>query len=136
MASILLVEDHAMVASSLSRVLQERGQFDVAAVAGSGEAALEKLEALQVDLVLIDVSLPQMSGIELVGAIRQRDQALPCLMLSGHVSTHYVERAMAAGANGYVLKDSIPGILEGIEHVLGGETFISEELRDRDGGGK
>jgi DNA-binding NarL/FixJ family response regulator len=134
MASVLLVEDHAMVASTLSRVLRERGNLDVAAVATSAESALARLDDLRVDLVLIDVSLPQMSGIELVGAIHQRDPALPCLMLSGHLSTHYVERAMQAGASGYVLKDSIGEILEGIEHVLRGGSFISEELRD--GGGK
>jgi len=79
----------------------------------------------------VDVSLPDMSGIDFVAALQKDYPHLPCLMLSGHTSAQYVERSLAAGARGYVIKDNFNGILEGIERVLQGEIYISEELQDR-----
>ncbi len=128
MPSILLVEDHAIVAKALTRVLHERGNLDVVAIAESGEKALEKLQNLKVDLALVDVSLPNMSGIELVAEIQNKYPSLPCLMLSGHMSAHYVRRSLDAGARGYVIKDNVAGILEGIQQVLKGEMYVSNEL--------
>jgi len=130
MPSILLVEDHAVVAKALSRMLRERGSLDVVAVAETAEKTLETLPGLNVDLVLVDVSLPRMSGIDLVREIHKIYPNLPCLMLSGHTSPRYVERSLEAGARGYVIKDNTQGILEGIQHVLAGEMYLSEELRE------
>ena len=129
-AAILLVEDHAVVAKTLARVLDEKGQLDITAIAESGERALVELKKHKFDLALIDVSLPVMSGIDLVGAIHKKYPDLPCLMLSGHLSSHYVKRSLEQGARGYVLKDSVAGILDGIETVLRGEIYISPELRE------
>lgn len=129
MTSILLVEDHAIFAGVLLRMLQERGHLDIAAVAKSAEEALEKIPDLDVDLVLIDVSLPQRSGISLVLALQAKYPELPCVMLSGHVSPHYARRSLAAGARGYLVKDHANEILEGIERVLRGEIYVSEEVR-------
>jgi DNA-binding NarL/FixJ family response regulator len=84
---------------------------------------------MNVDLVLVDVSLPTMNGIQLVSKIRELFPEMLCLMLSGHLTPFYVQRAMEAGARGYVLKDDIPGVLEGVERVLSGEIYISEALR-------
>ena len=128
MASILVVEDHPVFTQSIVRLLRDRGNFQVT-TAGTGEKAAERLQNMDVDLVLIDVSLPGMSGIQLITIIHDFKPDLPCLMLSGHLAAHYVQQSMAAGARGYVLKEDIPGILEGIAAVLRGETFISEPLR-------
>lgn len=128
MPSILLVEDHAIVAKALTRVLQERGNINIAAVAESAEKALELLPEIRVDLALVDVSLPGLSGIELVAMLCKKYPSLPCLMLSGHMSAHYVHRSLDAGAHGYVLKDNVTGIIEGIHQVLKGEIYISAEL--------
>ena len=130
MTSILLVEDHAIFAKALLRVLHERGQLDVKAVATTAEEAIEKLPQLDVDLVLVDVSLPHRSGISLVLLLREKYPDLPCVMLSGHVSQHYARRLLAAGARGYLVKDHIDEILEGIRRVLQGEIFVSEVLRE------
>jgi DNA-binding NarL/FixJ family response regulator len=132
MPSVLLVEDHAIVAKALSRMLHERGNIDVISVAESAEKTLEELPKIkdQLDLLLVDVSLPRMSGIELVDRIQKQYPGLPCLMLSGHMSSHYVQRSLAAGARGYVIKDNISGILEGINQVLAGGMYLSEELRE------
>ncbi len=128
MTSILVVEDHPVFSQSLVRLLRERGNFEVE-TAGSGEEAVEQLKKVTPDLVVIDVSLPGMSGIRLIKMLHDVTPGLPCLMLSGHLANHYVMQSMAAGARGYVLKDDIPGIMEGIQLVLNGGTFISRALR-------
>jgi DNA-binding NarL/FixJ family response regulator len=129
MTSILLVEDHAIFAQALLRVLQERGRLEITAVAKSAEEALEKIPDLEVDLVLVDVSLPQRSGISLVIALHAKYPELPCIMLSGHASQHYARSSLAAGARGYLVKDRANEILKGIERVLQGEIYVSEEVR-------
>jgi DNA-binding NarL/FixJ family response regulator len=129
MTSIFLVEDHAIFAQAIRRLLHEKGHLDVVAVARSAEDALEKIPALEVDLVLVDVSLPQRSGISLVLLLHQQYPTLPCVMLSGHMSPHYVRSSLEAGARGYLIKDRAEGILIGIQRVLEGEIYVSEELR-------
>lgn len=129
MTSILLVEDHAIFAQALLRVLHERGQLDIIAIVESAEEALEKIPDLEVDLVLVDVSLPRRSGISLVIALHAKYPELPCVMLSGHVSQHYARSSLEAGARGYLVKDRANEILEGIQRVLQGEIYVSEEVR-------
>ena len=129
MVSILVIDDHAAFGKALVRLLSGKANLNVVGVITSGEEALEKLPALDVDLVLIDVSLPQMNGIELVRLIHERFPEKPCMMLSGHLTPFYVQRALEAGARGYVLKEDITGVLEGIERVLKGEIYVSKALR-------
>lgn len=128
-SKILLVEDHAIFAQALLRVLRDRGHLDIVAVVGSAEEAIERIPDLDPDLVLVDVSLPQRSGISLVIALQEKYPQLPCVMLSGHMSQHYARRSLAAGARGYLVKDHTDEILEGIQHVLQGEIYVSEEVR-------
>ena len=129
MTSILLVEDHEIFAKALQRVLRERGNFEIVAVVESAEEALKKLPELNVDLVLVDVSLPQRSGISLVIALQAKYPNLPCVMLSGHVSQHYARISLAAGARGYLVKDHTDEILRGIQQVLQGKIYVSEDVR-------
>jgi DNA-binding NarL/FixJ family response regulator len=129
MPSILLVEDHAIFAKALLRVLRERGRLEVVDVAESAEEALEKLSYLDVDLVLVDVSLPSRSGISLVLVLHEKYPELPCVMLSGHLSAHYARSSLAAGARGYLVKDHAEEILTGIQRVLDGEIYVSEAVR-------
>ena len=129
MTSILLVEDHEIFAQALLRVLRERGHINVVAVVTSAEEALNLLPSLEVDLALIDVSLPHDSGISLVLSLRKNYPDLPCVMLSGHVSQHYARSSLAAGARGYLVKDHMEEILEGIQRVLQGEVYVSEQVQ-------
>ena len=129
MSSILVIEDHAAFGKALVRLLSERANLDVVDVIPSGEEALEKLPHMDVDLLLIDVSLPRMNGIRLVSMIQEKFPGLRCLMLSGHLTPFYVRRSLEAGARGYVLKDDINGVLEGVERVLNGEIYVSKALR-------
>lgn len=103
--------------------------MEIAAVAQSAEEALERIPELDVDLVLVDVSLPERSGISLVVALHEKYPDLPCVMLSGHLSQHYARSSLAAGARGYLVKDHTQEIIEGIERVLQGEVYVSEDVR-------
>jgi DNA-binding NarL/FixJ family response regulator len=129
MISILLVEDHPAFASVLVRLLRKLGDLEVTEVARTAEIALQKLPEQKFNLALVDVFLPKMSGISLVALIHDRYPDLPCIMLSGHMLDHYVQQALKVGARGYVLKDHGDEIIEGIQHVLKGETYLSKELR-------
>jgi DNA-binding NarL/FixJ family response regulator len=131
MPSILVIEDHIVFGKALVRLLTEKANVDVVDVVRSAEEALEKLPNLNVDLALIDVSLPTMNGIQLVAMIHEMFPRLMCLMLSGHLTPFYVKRSLEAGARGYVLKDDIPGVIEGVRRVLDGEIYISDALRDQ-----
>jgi len=129
MSTILVIEDHEAFGKALVRLLREKANFHVVDVITSGEEALEKLPHMNVDLLLIDVSLPRMNGIRLVSMIQEKFPGMRCLMLSGHLTPFYVRRSLEAGARGYVLKDDIAGVLEGVESVLNGEIYVSKALR-------
>ena len=129
MAAILMVEDHAPLARILTRFLFEKGDMEVKAVATTGKEALAQLSQLEVDIVLIDVSLPVMSGIDLVAILHEEYPALPCMMLSGHRRLSYVQRSLDAGARGYVTKDNVLAILEGVQMILQGEIYLSPDIR-------
>jgi DNA-binding NarL/FixJ family response regulator len=129
MASILLIEDHTGFALALQRYLTLDPDLEIAAIVRSGEDALKKLPELKVDLALVDVSLPTMSGIDLVQQVHTEFPQVRCLMLSGHKMPEYVRRSRHAGARGYVLKDDANGILEGIHWVLGGKIYVSPALQ-------
>jgi len=128
-SSILLVEDHAGFAKALLNMLNQNQQLDIVAVADSAESALKYLRESTVDLVLVDFSLPDMSGVNLLESLRAEHPGLPCAILSGHLSAQLAQRALQAGARGYLIKDNPIGILTGIQRILKGEIYVSEELR-------
>ena len=76
----------------------------------------------------MDVVLPRTSGIELVSMIQQQYPVIPCLMISSRSAGHYVKRSLVAGARGYVLNDDLQDVLKGIQYVLEGGTYLSEQL--------
>ena len=127
--SILIVEDHYAFGEALVSLLSEH--WTIASVMGSAEEALEQLSNLNVDMVLIDVSLPKMNGIELVGKIRAKYPNILCLMLSGHLTVSYMERALEAGARGYILKDDGLKIRDAVQRVFDGEIYVSDMLREQ-----
>ena len=129
MSSVLIIEDHMLFAKAMQRLLAGKTDLEIVDVVQSGEEALKKLPELKVDLVLVDVSLPTMNGIDLVQQIRTEFPHLRCLILSGHMTPKYVKRSLDVGASGYVLKDDVNGILEGIRRALDGEIYVSQALR-------
>jgi DNA-binding NarL/FixJ family response regulator len=129
-SSILLVEDHAGFAKALLQMLSQNQDLQIVAVTESAEAALRYLRESSVDLVLVDYSLPDMSGVSLVEALRREHPDQLCAMLSGHLSLQHARRALEVGARGYMIKDNPLGILNGITHILSGEIYVSEELHN------
>jgi two-component system invasion response regulator UvrY len=129
-SSILLVEDHAGFAKALLSMLAQNPNLQIVAVAESAEAALQYLRESKVDLVLLDYSLPDMSGVLLLEKVLAEHPDLSCAMLSGHLSLQHARRALELGARGYMIKDNPLGILNGLPRILKGEIYISEELRN------
>ena len=127
--SILLVEDHAGFARALLNMLGQNPNIQIVAVAESAEAALQYLRGAHADLVLVDYSLPDMNGISLLERLRHEHPDVPCAILSGHLSMQHARRALEAGARGYLIKDNPGGILSGIQYILKGQIYLSEELR-------
>jgi DNA-binding NarL/FixJ family response regulator len=127
--SILLVEDHAGFARALLSMLAQNPNLQIVAVAESAEAALRYLSESNVDLVLLDYSLPDMSGVNLLEAVLAEHPDLLCAILSGHLSLQHARRALEVGARGYMIKDNPSGILTGIPRILKGEIYVSDELR-------
>jgi len=127
--SILLVEDHAGFAKALLNMLGQNRDLQVVGVAQDAEEALRLVQEVNVDLVLVDFSLPDMTGVELLEKLHDDYPNLHCAILSGHLLPQHARRALATGARGYLIKDDPAGILTGIQHILNGEIYVSEELR-------
>jgi two-component system response regulator DesR len=118
------------MAEALTHVLHKKGNFEVSDVAETAEDAMACLSERQVDLALVDVVLPHTSGIELVSMIHEKYPSLPCLMISGRNASQYVQRSLAAGARGYVLKDDIQDVIKGIRRVSNGDIYLSKKIKD------
>ncbi len=121
--NILLVEDHDGFAGAAAHILRSRGYE--AETARTAEEALKRVQGRYFDLVLIDVALPGRNGIWLLERLAKAKPGLPCLMLSGYANQRYVDQSLSAGAQGYVLKEDLPGLLEAIEMVLRGGSYVS-----------
>ena len=128
--SIFLVEDHAGFANALKNMLSHNETLKIVAVAETAEEALEQLRGLDVDLVLIDFSLPDMTGLNLLERLHHEHPDLRCAILSGHLLPQHARRALDVGGRGYLIKDNPMEILEGIQCMLRGEFYVSEELRN------
>ena len=129
MITIFLVEDNRFVADAIDGLLHTFDGMQLGAVATSAEAALQLLPDLAADVALIDLALPGMNGIELVSAIGRARPDLPCIILSAHREENYISQALAAGARGYITKELPLAVIEGVEKVLAGELYFSEDLR-------
>jgi DNA-binding NarL/FixJ family response regulator len=128
-ARIFIVEDHESMRLMLETYLGREDDFVMCGVVETGEAATEQIADARPSLVLIDVSLPQMSGLDLVRWVREHHPDLPTLILSGHGEQRYVRDALEAGADGYLLKGHIEQVPVAIRQVLAGEQYLGPEVR-------
>jgi two-component system response regulator NreC len=126
---ILLADDHTVMRRGLRLLLESQPDFSVVAEAADGREAVEQAEASQPDVAVVDIAMPNLSGIE---AAQRMNTALPhiaIVILSMHSDEGYVLRALKAGAKGYLLKDSAEGdLIEAIRAVHQGRTFFSQEI--------
>ena len=129
---LLLVDDHPLVRDGLRMRLEAVPGFEVVGEAGNASEARERMAALKPSLVLMDVGMKDVNGIDLTAMLLAREPALQVLMLSMYDNPEYVQRAMQAGARGYVLKDAPASeIIAAIEAVAGGGTFLSPAVSKR-----
>ncbi len=132
MTRLLLVDDHPLLRQGIAQTLDAEPDFTVAGEATDAEAALAMLDAVAPDLVVTDISLPGMSGIELVRHLAALRPGLPVLVLSRHDEALYAERAVRAGARGYLSKLAAgDDLVAAVRRVLRGGIHLSEELKDR-----
>lgn len=135
-SNVYIVEDNDRMRALLRDWIDELPGLSVCGAAPSAETALEELPEMTVDLAVVDMSLPGMGGIELVATLREQQPDMRCLILSGHNERSYVERALAAGARGYLLKGEPGEIENAITKVLSGEQYLSSSLKNAGGGGE
>ena len=125
----MLVEDHAVLRDGLKMLLEKSGGFEVVAEVGNGHDAVTLAVAHQPDLVLIDISMPGTNGTEAIPLIRSRVPHSKIIVLTMHRTEEYVRASLAAGADGYVLKeDSQAELLRAIEKVFSGQTYLSSGI--------
>lgn len=123
---ILLIEDHHIMRRGLASLLKLEFDSEIVHEAANGLQALDMLENLKLDLVIMDISLPGISGLETARRIKQRVPGLPILILSMHNNRVFVRQALEAGVAGYILKDSMVEELKlAIDAVQHGKKFIS-----------
>ncbi|HWH75397.1 MAG TPA: response regulator transcription factor [Methylibium sp.] len=129
---LLLVDDHPMVREGLRARLAAAPHIEVVGEAGGATEAIERVVTCRPTLVLMDVGLKGQTGIELAATLLEREPALKVLMFSMYDNPEYVQRALQAGAQGYVLKDApATEVLTAIDTVVGGGTYLSAAVSKR-----
>jgi len=129
---VLLVDDHAIVREGLKRMLAAAAPQWTTDEAADGHEALAHLQRQRYDVAIVDISMPGMSGLDLVRRVRADHPLLRVLMLSMYTEELYAMRAFKAGANGYVTKDnSTLQLVEAVSKVVAGGTYISAGLAER-----
>lgn len=129
MIRIFLVDDHAVVREGYRRLLERRADLRVEAEAGSAEEALRRLREVGVDVIVLDLSLPDMGGIELIQRIAPRHPQARMLAFSMHRDPLFAAQALRAGALGYVTKSSSPDVLiDAIYRIARGEKVLSPDI--------
>jgi len=129
MIRILLVDDHAVVREGYRRLLERRADLRIEAEAGSAEEALQRLREFVPDLIILDLSLPNMGGIELTRRILQRQPDARILAFSMHRDPLFAAQAIRAGALGYVTKSSSPDVLiQAVYKVARNEEVLSPDI--------
>ena len=132
MIRLLIVDDHELMREGLKQLFDDEEDLMVCAEAGSGEEALAILQDEKFDLVLLDISIPGIHGVELIKKIKEQLNSPPILVLSMHNESQIAKRKLKAGASGYITKDSSPkDLLEAIRKVAAGGRFITAEIAEK-----
>ena len=129
---ILVVDDHSIVRHGLTLLLKREADLDVCGEAGSFDEAIAAVAEQQPEVVLVDITLKDRSGLDLIKELIVRHPGIRCLVLSMHDEAEYADRALRAGARGYVMKeDADEVVVQAIRHVLKGEIYVSPVMSNR-----
>src|SRR6476646_3959539 len=128
-ATVLLVDDHPIVRQGLTQLINREPDLTVCGDAEDANSALLAIAAHRPDIVILDISLNGPDGLSVLKDIRTNFAALPVLVLSMHDEALYAERALRAGANGYIMKqEATERVLEAIRRIRGGEVYVSDRI--------
>lgn len=131
MIKVLLADDHSIVRAGLRRIIEESGEMEVIAEAADGREAIRKAHDHLPDVAVIDISMPNVDGLEVIRQLRVDDPKLPILVLTMHSEGQYVVRAVEAGAMGYVTKQSAPEqLVKAIRKVHDGHRYLTDEAAE------
>ncbi len=131
MIKVLMVDDHIMVREGIKRIIEDTTDIEIVAEAASGEEALQVIDNIIVDVILLDISMPGKNGIQTLKEIKKKAPTLKVLMLSMHAEEQYAMRAIKAGASGYLTKDSAPDkLVTAIRKIKQGRKHISPEVAE------
>lgn len=132
MIRILIADDHTILRDGLKQILSVCSDMKVAGEADNGLDTLHKIRTEEWDVILLDMSMPGKSGIELIKQIKREKPKLPVIILSMHKEDQYAVRTIKAGASGYLCKDSASAqLVNVIRKVAGGGIFISQEMAEK-----
>ncbi len=131
MLKVLIADDHAIVRKGLIEILRELAEPTAVGEARNGDEALARVEAEAWDVVVLDITMPGISGLEVLRQLKRRWPALPVLMLSMHSGYHYVRGSLEAGASGYLNKETAPEeLVTAIHTATSGGIYVSRSLAD------
>lgn len=123
---ILLADDHVLIRHGIKNIIKRNEKFQITGEVSNGKELLAFLETQMVDMIILDISMPGVGGMEAVGLVKAKHPEIKVLMLTMHKNKQYFYNAMAAGADGYLMKDdSETELLVAIEKVLSGKNYIS-----------
>ena len=126
---VMLVDDHALIREGIKQLLEFDGSIDVIEQASDGAECLEKLQHVQPDILLLDINMPNVNGIEVLEEIKKKNIPVKVLMLTVHSEAEYLVQAVDIGANGYILKDSgSEELKKAIQSVMEGDSYIQPSL--------
>jgi DNA-binding NarL/FixJ family response regulator len=127
--NIILVDDHAVVRAGVRRLLEQESFFDVIGEAESGEKAYQLFGELNPDIIVMDLSMPGMGGLEAIRRILMRDEKAKILVLSMHEDLSFANQALKLGAKGYLIKNTLgDDLVKAIEAISQGNIFLSDEI--------
>jgi DNA-binding NarL/FixJ family response regulator len=129
---VLVVDDHPIVREGLAQMINREPDLSVCGDASHMQKAVQLMEALKPDILLVDISLDGPDGLELLKHIRAQDPGLPVLILSMHDESIYAERALRAGANGYIMKqEATDSVLDALRRILNREVYVSPRIANK-----
>jgi two-component system invasion response regulator UvrY len=129
---VLITDDHPIVRQGLKQLLKETFEAIVVDEAGNGTEALDKVKAEKYDIVLLDIAMPGMNGLEVLKEIQKFNKTLPVLIISIYPEDQYALRCLKAGASGYLTKDTASDELTlAVERILSGKKYVSPNLADK-----
>ncbi|HLH29937.1 MAG TPA: response regulator transcription factor [Terriglobia bacterium] len=132
MIKVCVVDDHAVVREGLKRIISENPGMAVTAEAGDGFEALKVIKSEPCDVVLLDITMPNKSGLDVLKELHTESPRLPVLVLSMHAEDQYAVRVLRAGAAGYLTKESAPAkLIQAIRKVVRGGKYVSPTLAEK-----